>query len=98
MANAYIELNESEVRNDANIFTSYVVYKIKTDETEKRNLKARIVLHDNQNEEKDNVRKDSSNAQLSVLRLLLSLVTFLGFTVKTADVDKTKHEYVDSFE
>lgn len=79
-------MNECEVGNDANVVTSHVVYKIKTDELGERKLKARIIPHGNEDAEKGEIRKDSSNAQLSIIRLLLSLVTFLGFAIKTADI------------
>lgn len=49
-------------------------------------MKARIVPHGNRDDEKDNIRKDSSTAQLFVIRLLLSLVTFLCFRLATADI------------
>lgn len=49
-------------------------------------MKARIVPHGNHGDEKDTARKDSSNASLFVVRLLLSLVTFLGYRIGTADI------------
>lgn len=49
-------------------------------------MKARIVPHRNHDTEKDEVRKDSSSAPLFVVRLLLSLATFLGFRIATADI------------
>lgn len=83
---AYEEVSEREVPRDSNIITSHVVYKIKTDEEGRRKLKARIVPHGNHDNEKDCIRKDSSNAPLLVFRLLLSLVTFLGLRIGTADI------------
>jgi len=56
-------------------------------------MKARIVPHGNHDDEKDEVRKDFSNAKLFVVRLLLSLVTFLGFRIGTADI---KSAYLQS--
>lgn len=83
---AYIEIPDKEVPRDANVITSHVVYRVKTDEDGSRLMKARIVPHGNHDDEKDEVRKDSSNAPLFVVRLLLSLVTFLGFRNGTADI------------
>lgn len=59
---------------------------MKTEENGKRFTKAQIVPHGNHDDEKDDVRKDSSNAPLFVIRLLLSLVTFFGFRIATADI------------
>ena len=83
---AYDEIADQQVPRYANVITSHVVYKLKTDENGNRKLKARIVPHGNHDDEKDNVRKDSSNAPLFVVRLLLSLATFLGFRIGTADI------------
>ena len=83
---AYEEVPDHDVPRSANVITSHVVYKLKTDESGDRKLKARIVPHGNHDNEKDSIRKDSSNASLFVVRLLLSLVTFLGFKIGTADI------------
>lgn len=85
-ADAYEVMQENSVPRNANVISSHVVYKLKTEEDGKRKMKARIVPHGNHDDEKDDVRKDSSNASLSVVRLLLSLVTFLGFRIGTADI------------
>lgn len=83
---AYKPVREDEVAKDANVVRSHVVYKVKTNEDGERALKARICPHGNEDDDKDEVRKDSANAQLAVIRLMLSLVTFLGFHIKTADI------------
>lgn len=83
---AFQEIHEEDIPMDANIIRSHVVYKIKTDEAGHRKLKARLCPHGNEDAEKDQVRKDSANAQLSIVRLLLSLTSFLGFKVCTADI------------
>lgn len=63
-----------------------MVYKLKTDEQGIRMMKAGIVPHGNHDDLKDDTRKDSSNASLFVVRLMLSIVTFLGFRIATADI------------
>lgn len=83
---AYKEIPEIDVPRGANVISSHVVYSVKTEEDGSRMMKARIVPHGNHDDEKDDVRKDSSNAPLFVIRLLLSLVTFLGFRIGTADI------------
>lgn len=85
-SDAYVPVSEGAVPDNANVVRSHVVYKVKTAEDGKREMKARIVPHGNEDDDKDEVRKDSANAQLAVIRLMLSLVTFLGFMVKTADI------------
>lgn len=85
-ADAYISVPDNNVPRDANVISSHVVYRIKTDEEGARMLKARIVPHGNHDDEKDDIRKDSSNAPLYIIRLLLSLVTFMGFRIGTADI------------
>ena len=42
--------------------------------------------HGNRDEEKDNIRKDSSAAQFDVIRILLAITTFLGMRLAMADV------------
>ena len=85
-ADAYSGVQKSDIPADANIIASHVVYKVKVDEEGEMKLKARIVPHENRDSEKDDVRKDSATAQLGIIRLLLSLTTFLGFTLATADI------------
>lgn len=83
---SYVPVNERDVPNDANIITSHVVYKIKTSEDGSRKLKSRIVPHGNRDDKKDSIRKDSATVQLNIIRLPLSLVTFLGFRLGAADI------------
>lgn len=85
-AEAYTDVCDHSALRHANVITSHVVYKVKTQEDGSRSLKARIVPHGNRDDEKNDIRKDSSTAQLSTIRLLLSLVTFLGFRLTTADI------------
>lgn len=83
---AYSKIPESEVPENANVVGSHVVYKVKCYEDGHKAIKARIVPHGNEDSEKNSIRKDSANAQLGTIRLLLSLVTFLRFDIWTADI------------
>eukprot|EP00177_Eucheuma_denticulatum_P007832 GFKZ01014258.1.p1 GENE.GFKZ01014258.1~~GFKZ01014258.1.p1 ORF type:complete len:1202 (-),score=97.36 GFKZ01014258.1:1881-5486(-) len=85
-AGAYVNVSEENIPRDANIVRSHTVYKVKVDESGDKKLKARICPHGNEDAEKDEIRKDSANAQLGIIRLLLSLVTFLSFDIWTADI------------
>lgn len=51
-----------------------------------RKLKGRLVPHGNRDNERGDIRKDSSTAQFDVIRLLLCLTTFLGLRLGLADV------------
>lgn len=62
------------------------MYKVKTDEDNNRALKGRIVPHGNRDDEKDDVRKDSSVAQFFAIRLLLCISTLLGLRLAMADI------------
>lgn len=85
-SDAYVCVPEAEVERKANLITSHVVYKVKTDEKSERTMKARIVPHGNRDKEKDDIRKDSATVQLDIIRLLLSLTTFMGFRLAAIDI------------
>ena len=95
-ADAYTEVTGKGVPRNANVITSHVVYKLKSEEGGSRDMKARIVPHGNHDDDKESQRSDSSNAPLFVVRILLSLVNFLGFRLGTADIKRflpTKRTY-----
>lgn len=56
-------------------------------------LKECILQHGNRDIEKDDIRKDSSTAQLDVLILMLTILTFLPFRIGIVDM---KGEYLQS--
>lgn len=56
-----------------------------------KTLKAHISPHVNEDDERDGIQNQSSNAQLPIIRLLFSLATFLKFQIKSADI---KGEYL----
>lgn len=49
-------------------------------------MKARIIPHGNRDNQKDEIRKDSCNAPLFIVRLFLSVATFMGFRIGTEDI------------
>ena len=85
-ADAIELVDPADVPKDANVIRSHSVYKVKTDEEGQLKLKTRIVPHGNRDEGRFGVRRDSSSAELSVIRLLLALATILGFSIWTTDV------------
>lgn len=83
---AYIETPASTVDKNANVFSSHVVYKVKDGDDGQLKLKGRLVLHGNRDKDRFAVRRDSASADLSIVRLLLSLALILDFDIATADV------------
>lgn len=65
------------------------MYKVKEDGLEGLRLKSRDILHGNRDRYRFGVRRDSASADLSVVRLLLSLGVNLGFDFGTAEVKGT---------
>lgn len=87
---AYEIVDEQSVPREANKIGCHAVYKIK-DATiaggkETLVMKARNVLHGNRDKDRYTVRRDSSSADLAVVRLVISLGVMLGFSFGTADV------------
>lgn len=79
-ATAYEEISEKDIPEGANVISSHVVYKIKTDEKGEHRLKARICPHGNKDAMKDGIRKDSATAQFNVIRMMLAMTTFFYAT------------------
>lgn len=73
---SYERVHESDAPADANVASSHVVRKVNTDEEGRRKMKAHLFPNGKEEDDKDSIRKDSSNAQLGITRLMLSLVKF----------------------
>lgn len=71
---------------DANLLSTHFVFKIKKSENGERNLKARLVVHGNRDDEKDDVRKDAIAADMTTTRLVLALGMIMNFTFGVADI------------
>lgn len=82
---AYEVVDDKDVPKNANRIGCHTIYKEKEDDKELR-LKARNVLHGNRDKDRFGVRRDSASADLSVIRLVISLGVLLGFGFGTADV------------
>lgn len=83
---AYEPVHRAQLPRNANIISSHFVYKIKTDESGTKKLKARLVIHGNRDDDKDIIRKDAVAANLFITRLLLSIGTLLRFSFGVADI------------
>lgn len=84
---AYELVDEWNVPRSANKIGCHAVFKVK-DATVHREivLKACNVLHGNRDQDSFTVRRDSSSADLSVVRLVIYIGPILGFSFGTADV------------
>lgn len=83
---AYLEISALEVGAQASLIELHVVYKVKDDVRFYLLLKARLVLHGNRDRDRFSVCRDSASADLSVVRLLISLSQILDFKLCTADI------------
>lgn len=66
---------------------SHMVYKVKTDEQGRLKLKARICPHGNGDAEKDEVLKDSTTAQLDIIRIVFTISTLVPFKTGFVDIN-----------
>lgn len=83
---AYEEVAESELPSEANVISSHVVFKIKTNDDSSLKLKGRIVVHGNRDADRDLVRSDCAAADMMLIRLVISLTTIMGFNLGSADI------------
>lgn len=80
------EVDERQIKRDANVIPSHVVYKIKNEENDVKRMKARLCPNGNRDKLKKTVRKDSATAQFDVIRLILSLATIFTFRIGCIDI------------
>lgn len=83
---AYREVEENGLQKKDNVITSHVIYKVKTSEDGDNSMKVRIFPHGNKDDLRNGIRKDSSTGQYDVIRLLLSLATFMSMTLAVVDI------------
>lgn len=72
---AYEEVQEGHVSKGENRIASNLVYKLKIDEKGVIELKARIFPYGIRDQQKHDVRKDSSTAQFDVILIYLSITS-----------------------
>lgn len=80
------EVGTQGMPDDANILSTHFVFNIKKSEQGHRTLKARLVVHGNRDEDKDDVRKDAMAADMMMTRLVIALGTIMRFTFGVADI------------
>ena len=75
-----------------NVIGSHVLYCVKTREDGTHYLKARLVIHGNEEAEKESFRSDASSIHFTLIRVILSIAVCLGFRIGGADVSKAYHQ------
>lgn len=83
---AYEEVLEHDLPQKANLISSHILFRVKTNDDGSLRLKGRIVVHGNRDDEKKTVRSDSAAADMMIVRLVASLAAILGFELGTADI------------
>lgn len=89
---AFEVISQESIPPDANVIGCHTVYQVNKDGGLLR-LKACSALHGNRDKARFVLRRDSASADLSVIRLVLSLGVILGFSFCTVDF---KGEYMQS--
>lgn len=80
------EVTTDDMPDDANILSTHFVFRINKSEQGERTLKARLVVHGNRDEEKDEVSKDAIAADMMMTRLVLALGTIMKFSFGVTDI------------
>eukprot|EP00737_Agarophyton_chilense_P005146 gb/GEZJ01007286.1/.p1 GENE.gb/GEZJ01007286.1/~~gb/GEZJ01007286.1/.p1 ORF type:complete len:237 (-),score=12.09 gb/GEZJ01007286.1/:830-1540(-) len=83
---AYVEVPECTVPPNANVISSHVVYIVKSEERDKKYMKARLCPHGNRDKAKRDIRNDSANEQFDIIRILLYFSLILQFHLGCVDV------------
>lgn len=73
----------------ANLLSTHFFFKINKSEDENRKLKARLVVHENKDEEKDKLRKDAIGADMTTTRMVLEFGMMMNFTFGVAGIKGT---------
>lgn len=79
-------MDERDVKGNANVISSHVVYTVKNKENNVKRVKGRLCPNENRDKLKKVVRKGSVVAQFDVIRLLLSLGTIFLFRLACINI------------
>lgn len=71
--------------------SSHAIYRTKKEDDGRMKLKGCIVVHGNREAESDPVRWDFTAAVMAVIRMLLSIGTYLRYTFAAADFKRYFH-------
>ena len=75
-----------EVPPGANMVGSHFIYRVKRNDDGSFKFKARLVVHGNEDIEKDEIRKDSATAHLTAIRMILSIAACYRFKIGKIDI------------
>ena len=75
----------ADISPGSNLVGIHVVYRVKSTDEGNLKFKARLVVHGNEDIEKDDIRKDSATAHLTAIRLILSMAVL--FQLRLAKID-----------
>lgn len=74
------------------VIGSHVLYCVKTRESGKHYVKARLVIHGNEERDKERLRCDASSLHFTLVRVILSMAVCFGFDLGGVDVSKAYHQ------
>ena len=81
------DIKITDLPKNANLITSHHFLQVKSDGRKgKLKLKCPLVPHGNNKKYKDEVLKDLETGQFPIIRLVLSIAAFLGFTLASIDI------------
>ncbi len=82
-------VSRSSLPRSSNIVSSHQLFSVKYDgERGKQNPKCRIVPHGNKYDLKEEIRSDSSTAQLPIMRTFLSMAALHKLRIGTLEISK----------
>ena len=82
----YDSHNITEIPPDSNVVGSHLVYRFKQNDEGTYKFKARLVVHGNEDLEKEEIRKDAATAHLATVRLILSMAVCYGLHIGKIDI------------
>lgn len=74
------------------VIGSHVLYCVKTKEDGSHHVKARLVIHGNEERDKERLRCDASSLHFTLIRVILSVAACFGFVLGGVDVSKAYHQ------
>lgn len=74
------------------VIGSHVLYCVKSRESGEHYIKARLVIHGNEERNKEDYRSDASSLHFTLIRVILSMAVCLGFKIGGVDVTKAYHQ------
>lgn len=80
------------LRNDANVISSHVIYKVKVNDDNSLKLKAWFAAHENENHAKDLLRSDCSMCSPTGFRVFTSMESLMKWRLNKINVKAAFHQ------